>query len=443
MASIYKRSKNKNEPYTIQYVDHSGKRRTEKGFTDKGLTEQLAAKLEGEARLRATGLIDPEQERFAEHRLAPIDGHLAAFEESLLDNSPLHVSVTIGRVKKIVEGCEFKRLADFDTEAVRRFLRKLRRAEDFGNRTINHYMQAIDSFCIWCVASKRLIANPLCGMERLNTEVDIRRKRRALAATEVGRLINAARVSKVRVERLSGPQRARIYVLSYLTGLRRKELGSLTPRSFKLDASPPTVTVEAACSKHRRKDVLPLHSALVAMLPGWLKEFAPGQKLFPGLEKRRTARMVRRDLKDAGIPFETDEGIADFHAAGRHTHITELLRNGATLPEAKELARHSDIKMTMKYTHIGLGDQAKAVANLPAPPPEPRALPAPATDTALHGRCKSGGFESPRLSSSDNEPGSDIDAKSRGSSKLDAGCRCGAMNGKVGPLGLEPRTNRL
>ena len=29
-----------------------------KGFTDKGLTEELASKLEGEARLRSTGLID-------------------------------------------------------------------------------------------------------------------------------------------------------------------------------------------------------------------------------------------------------------------------------------------------------------------------------------------------------------------------------------------------
>lgn len=30
MASIFKRSKRKNEPYTIQYVDHFGKRRTKK-----------------------------------------------------------------------------------------------------------------------------------------------------------------------------------------------------------------------------------------------------------------------------------------------------------------------------------------------------------------------------------------------------------------------------
>ena len=82
--------------------------------------------------------------------------------------------------------------------------------------------------------------------------------------------------------------------------------------------------------------------------------------------------MVRKDLERVGIPYETAEGIADFHAAGRHTYITELLRNGATIPEARELARHSDVNMTMRYTHIGIDDQAKALSQLPwTPPKEP------------------------------------------------------------------------
>jgi hypothetical protein len=57
MASIFKRRKGKNVPYTIQYIDHLGKRKTAQGFTDKGLTEQLAGKLESEARLRSSGMI--------------------------------------------------------------------------------------------------------------------------------------------------------------------------------------------------------------------------------------------------------------------------------------------------------------------------------------------------------------------------------------------------
>ena len=76
--------------------------------------------------------------------------------------------------------------------------------------------------------------------------------------------------------------------------------------------------------------------------------------------------MVKKDLERSGIPYETPEGVADFHAAGRHTHITGLLRNGASLPEARMLARHADINMTMKYAHIGIQDQAKALKGLPS-----------------------------------------------------------------------------
>jgi len=172
-------------------------------------------------------------------------------------------------------------------------------------------------------------------------------------------------------------------------------LASLSARSFALDESPPTFTVEAACSKHRRKDVLPLHPKLVEQFRGWLQGRKPAEKLFPLLELKKTWFMVKKNLDRVGIPYENEDGIADFHAAGRHSHITELLRNGASLPEAKELARHSDVKMTMRYTHIGIGDQAKAVAKLPTPKADEKAKsrPAPHGGRALQMRCKPGGAE--------------------------------------------------
>ena len=77
--------------------------------------------------------------------------------------------------------------------------------------------------------------------------------------------------------------------------------------------------------------------------------------------------MVQKDLERAGVPYESHEGLADFHAAGRQSHITRLVRSGASIMEAKELARHADIRQTAKYTHIGMEDRAKALAGLPAP----------------------------------------------------------------------------
>ena len=89
-------------------------------------------------------------------------------------------------------------------------------------------------------------------------------------------------------------------------------------------------------------------------------------RCFPRLDTKKTYTMVQKDLERAGIPYETHEGIADFHAAGRHSHITGLVRSGASIMEAKELARHADIRQTAKYTHIGMEDRAEALAGLPS-----------------------------------------------------------------------------
>jgi integrase len=217
------------------------------------------------------------------------------------------------------------------------------------------------------VARQRLDRNCLAGIRRLNGETDVRHARRALTTEEFRLLLQSARESGKSIQRYDGETRARIYTLSYMTGLRKGEIASLTAASFHLDENPPVLIVEASASKHRRKDTLPLHPDLVGMIREWISDVDPDEPLFPKLASRKTWQMVKKDLERAGIEYKTKDGIADFHAAGRHTYITELLRNGATLPEAKELARHSDVRMTMGYTHIGIEDQARALSKLPSP----------------------------------------------------------------------------
>jgi integrase len=372
VASLYKKGrdkKKKHTPWYIDYLDHNGRRKTVKGFTDKSKSEQLAAKLEMNAQLRRMGMIDPQQEELAERKRSGVEDHLQQFEKSLArrKNTAKHVRLTMGRVRRVIDGCEFKTLGDIKADAVECFLGELREVEGFGHRTYNHYVQAFEQFCSWLTAKGRLAVNPVIGLPRLNCETDVRRKRRALSPDEFGKLVQSARSSTELIQCFDGETRARIYILSYMTGLRRSELAGLTPDSFKLDATPATLTVDATISKHRRKDTLPLHPELVGMLRVWLAGMESGEHLFPRLARRRTWLMVKKDLERAGMPYVTPEGVADFHAAGRHTHITGLLRNGATLPEAMKLARHADIKMTMKYTHIGIEDQAKALAALPNP----------------------------------------------------------------------------
>ena len=106
----------------------------------------------------------------------------------------------------------------------------------------------------------------------------------ASQAQEITKLISSARDSNEIIQCYSGETRARFYTLSYFTGLRRKELGSLEKNNFDLDSPQPTVTVEAAFSKHRKKDVLPLHQELVPQIREWLKDIGRVQSYFLSLK---------------------------------------------------------------------------------------------------------------------------------------------------------------
>jgi hypothetical protein len=77
--------------------------------------------------------------------------------------------------------------------------------------------------------------------------------------------------------------------------------------------------------------------------------------------------MLRIDLEAAAISYRDSEGrVCDFHAL-RHSYITLLERSGVSPKVAQELARHSDIRLTMNvYTHARLHDLAGAVEGLPA-----------------------------------------------------------------------------
>jgi integrase len=109
-----------------------------------------------------------------------------------------------------------------------------------------------------------------------------------------------------------------LYRLAMETGFRRNELRSLTPEAFSLDGDPPTVTVKAAYSKHRRDDVQPIRPEMADVLSPWLAARPPGKPLFGRLTKH-TAKMLRTDLVAAGIVYETDSGVADLHARGTRT----------------------------------------------------------------------------------------------------------------------------
>jgi len=246
------------------------------------------------------------------------------------------------------------------------FIGELRRS-GLSPRTCNYYLKTLKQFCSWLVADNRTAENPLAYLKGLNTSTDTRRKRRALNVDELNRLIETTINGSIH-HGLTGKQRAMLYILAVYTGLRTSEIASLTWQSFNLNGPTPSITLLAAYSKHRRDDILPLRSDIADLFAQWQSERNEPvtAKVFPNLERVRTAEMLRKDLEIAGIEYIDQTGrVADFHAL-RHTFISNLSKGGVSPKVAQTLARHSTINLTMDtYTHIQLYDERAALEKLP------------------------------------------------------------------------------
>jgi integrase len=233
-----------------------------------------------------------------------------------------------------------------------------------GISTGNHYLTATKGFTRWLMRDGRAAADPLAFLAKQNAETDIRVERRCLSPQEFAAVLTAARAGKA-LHGLSGPERAVLYRVAARTGLRASELASLTPASFDLEAK--EVTVEAAYSKRRRKDVLPLHADLLDLLPAFLKGKARTRPLWDGNWHEDGAEVLRHDLQNAGVPFVDEDGrVYDFHAL-RHQFISDMVAAGVHPKDAQVLARHSTITLTMdRYAHVRKADVRAALDRLPS-----------------------------------------------------------------------------
>ena len=122
---------------------------------------------------------------------------------------------------------------------------------------------------------------------------------------------------------------------------------------------PPFILLPSRSAKNREETPQPITDALAKLLRPYLRGI--DGPVWPGGWSETAAEMLRVDLAAAGIPFETPEGVLDFHAL-RTSFITNLARAGVHPRIAQQLARHSDINLTMHvYTKMGLDDLAQAL----------------------------------------------------------------------------------
>ncbi len=362
MASLRKRG----SIWYFRYTDADGVKQSRKGCSDKRTTEELARAAESEAAKVKAGLFDPKEAAYRDHEVKPLADHLADFQRSLLakDGTPKHAQVTGYRVRRVLDMAKVERISGLSLSKVTDALQAIRTEDGFNQETINHYIRAVKAFSRWLWKDKRAREHNLAHLATSNPNGDRRYIRRPLTPEEAARVIEAAEQGP-EVMGMTGPDRAMLYMVALGTGFRAmRELRPLTPERFNLDADPPTITVRAGYAKNGKEAVQPIAQSLADRLALWLAAKPPGRPVFDGMTKR-TAEMLRVDLEAAGVPYETSEGIVDFHAS-RVAYISNLVASGASVKTCQTLARHSTPSLTIGvYAKASLHDIKGAVENLP------------------------------------------------------------------------------
>jgi integrase len=405
MASFRKFGRN----WYFRYIDADGKQRELKGCGDRRETENMAGGVEAEVRRVKLGYVDAadvsarrskkkllvdhikdwrsslvaegSSERHADHtsnRLRRLVAVITGSPEAMLDHRKMKPNERGEAAKRIEAAIATALLSDLSRTKVQDAIAKLRDA-DWSLQTCNHYRAAARAFSKWCYEERLTKEDVLHAVKGYNAKEDRRHDRRTVSVNELMSLIDAARRGRT-IMGMSGLARSLCYRLAAVTGLRYAELGTITPESFDWEA--PSVTVAACYTKNGDPATLPMPNDLVDDLRAYVATIEPGTAVFP-LPAQKGAKMLRFDLKSAGIAYEDESGLFfDFHSL-RCEMATLADAAGVSPRVVQRLMRHSSLELTGRYTRPRAGDIDAAAGMLPSLKPEddqPEILAATGTD---------------------------------------------------------------
>lgn len=346
--------------------------------TDIGLAWQRLREAMREAKEQSLGISDP----YLVQSARPLTEHLEEWAANLLakGTSAQQVSTSKNNVIRLAGMAGWKMLPHITGETALNALGRLQK-EGVGHgkidgqlrvgrsaQTRNHYLTQLKGFCRWCHDEGRLRRNPVAHIQKINIEVDRRHERRSPSEEDISSLFAYLHGPDAVARRgMTGPQRALGYRLCMATGFRASELRSLSLDSFRLEQDPPTVTVQAAFDKRRRKAVVTIPAWLASELRTW---FAEGGGLWQRLPRKSPGILLKKDLEAADVPFEIPgpDGplFFDMHSL-RHWYCTQVASQpGMDLRTLLTLTRHSTAELAIKrYAHQEQGKLIDAVGRLP------------------------------------------------------------------------------
>ena len=147
-----------------------------------------------------------------------------------------------------------------------------------------------------------------------------------------------------------------LVLLALNTGMRRGELFSLEWKNIELKNR--NLTIEGLKAKSKKTRHVPLNDEAFATLIAWANQTDSRGLVFPSPVTKR--RMV--SIKKAWGELCKEAKLTDFRFHDlRHTFASKLVMRGVDLNTVRSLLGHSDLKMTLRYSHLSAQHSLEAV----------------------------------------------------------------------------------
>ena len=240
----------------------------------------------------------------------------------------------LGKTKDIMKYFGTKALEDITTEELREYLLNyLKEERKLGDRSINYYNSVI-RFIYEVTLDKVLNKKQLPMRKRKKTVYKV------LTKKELSTFFNCVDNFKYKT----------IFMLAYGSGLRIGEIVNL--RVEDIDSKNMRIFVREGKGNKERYTILSKQS--LEMLRTYWGKYRPnkrrGRIFLSETGQAITVGVIREHFRKYRRKAKINEK-ATLHTL-RHNFATNLIENGATLIQVKELMGHSNIRSTMEYVHV-------------------------------------------------------------------------------------------
>lgn len=247
-----------------------------------------------------------------------------------------------------------------DPESINGWLRSF--LETLAPNTVRQKAIHVIGFYHWMQEKDIINVDIAKKIDRIQTrEADRKYERGVYTDEEYALLWQYLSTEAETFEGWSPQDRLMAYKLASGTGLRRGELSELLTTDVVLDDERPHIRVRAATSKNGKTARQFLPSSLVSELAEFLK--GKDGRVFTA-HPASLSKVIKYDLKGAGIEQFNNQGQKrDIHAM-RHTYITRLIERGADIKTVQLLARHANPSLTLAVYAKSSDERLADAANL-------------------------------------------------------------------------------